>query len=125
VGDGEKVEVRDIQAAEWRGSQWLIEKGLQGGERVVVEGFTRIAPGAPQLHADIPGNLCFDFEYGDEARTEQAFARAAHVTRLTLESNRMVGNPMEPKACLAAYDSANGTYDLYSSTQVSRSCSRA
>jgi len=47
VVDGEKIEVRDIQAAEWRGSQWLIEKGLQGGERVVVEGFTRIAPGAP------------------------------------------------------------------------------
>jgi membrane fusion protein (multidrug efflux system) len=47
VGAGEKIEVRDIQAAEWQGSQWLIEKGLQGGERVVVEGFTRIAPGAP------------------------------------------------------------------------------
>lgn len=47
VGDGEKIEIRAIQAAEWRGSQWLIEKGLQGGERVVVEGFTRIAPGAP------------------------------------------------------------------------------
>lgn len=47
VGDGEKIEIRVIQAAEWRGSQWLIEKGLQGGERVVVEGFTRIAPGAP------------------------------------------------------------------------------
>lgn len=47
VGAGEKIEIRDIQAAEWRGSQWLIEKGLQGGERVVVEGFTRIAPGVP------------------------------------------------------------------------------
>ena len=47
VGDGDKIEVREIQAAEWRGSRWLIEKGLQGGERVVVEGFTRIAPGAP------------------------------------------------------------------------------
>jgi membrane fusion protein (multidrug efflux system) len=47
VGAGDKVELRDIQAAEWRGSQWLIEKGLQGGERVVVEGFPRIAPGIP------------------------------------------------------------------------------
>jgi membrane fusion protein (multidrug efflux system) len=47
VGDGEKVEIRDIQASEWRGSQWLIEKGLQGGERVIVEGFPRIAPGVP------------------------------------------------------------------------------
>lgn len=47
VGDGEKVEVRDVQATDWRGSQWLIEKGLREGERVVVEGFPRIAPGAP------------------------------------------------------------------------------
>ena len=47
VGASERIEIRDIQAAEWRGSQWLIEKGLQGGERVVVEGFTRIAPGTP------------------------------------------------------------------------------
>ncbi len=47
VGDDEKVATREVQAAEWRGSQWLIEKGLQGGERVVVEGFPRIAPGAP------------------------------------------------------------------------------
>jgi len=83
----------------------------------VVDEEAALAPGAPQLHHDIPGNLCFDFEYGDEAKTEQAFARAAHVTRLTLESNRMVGNPMEPKACLAAHDPASGTYDFYSSTQ--------
>lgn len=47
VGQGDKVEVRDIQATEWRGSQWLIDKGLQAGEQVVVGGFTRIAPGAP------------------------------------------------------------------------------
>ena len=83
----------------------------------VVDEEAALAPGAPQLHADIPGNLCFDFEYGDEARTAQAFAQAAHVTRLTLESNRMIGNPMEPKACLAAYDAATETWDLYSSTQ--------
>lgn len=83
----------------------------------VVDEEAALVPGAPLLHADIPGNLCFDYEYGDEARTAQAFAQAAHVTRLTLESNRMVGNPMEPKACLAAHDAATGTYDLYSSTQ--------
>ena len=76
-----------------------------------------LAPGAPLLHADIPGNLCYDFEYGDEAKTADAFARAAHVTRLTLESQRMVGNPMEPKACLAAYDVAQDVYELYSSSQ--------
>ncbi len=84
---------------------------------LVVDAVEALAPGAPLLHADIPGNLCFDFEYGDEAATTEAFARAAHVTRLTLEAQRMVGNPMEPKACLAAYDPAADRYDLYSSSQ--------
>jgi aerobic carbon-monoxide dehydrogenase large subunit len=84
---------------------------------LVIDSEAALAPGAPQLHADIPGNLCFDFEYGDEAKTNEAFARAAHVTRLTLESQRMAGNPMEPKACLAAYDAASGTYDLWSCSQ--------
>ena len=84
---------------------------------LVVDAEAALAPDAPQLHADIPGNLCYDFEYGDEAKTADAFACAAHVTRLTLESQRMVGNPMEPKACLAAYDAAKDVYELYSSSQ--------
>jgi len=84
---------------------------------LVIGAEAALEPGAPQLHADIPGNLCYDFEYGDEAKTAAAFAGAAHITRLTLDSQRMVGNPMEPKACLAAYDAANDVYDLYSSSQ--------
>lgn len=84
---------------------------------LVIDAEQALAPGAPQLHPDIPDNLCFDFEYGDEAKTDEAFARAAHVTRLTLEAQRMVGNPMEPKACVAAYDAATDSYDLYSSSQ--------
>jgi carbon-monoxide dehydrogenase large subunit len=83
----------------------------------VVDAGAAIAPGAEQLYPDIPGNLCFDYEYGDEAKTAEAFSRAAHVTRIELESQRMVGNPMEPKACLAAYDPKTGQYDLYTSSQ--------
>jgi membrane fusion protein (multidrug efflux system) len=47
VGEGDKVEVRNVQATNWRGNQWLIEEGLRAGERVVVDGMHRIAPGAP------------------------------------------------------------------------------
>src|SRR5256885_5918351 len=49
-----------------------------------------LAQGAEQLYPEIPGNLCFDYEYGDEAGTDAAFARAAHVTRIALDSQRMV-----------------------------------
>lgn len=83
----------------------------------VVEVKAALAPGAPQVHEDVPGNLAFDYEYGDAAKTDAAFARAAHVTRLEVASQRMVGNPMEPKSCLVAYDTTNGTYDVYASGQ--------
>jgi len=45
VGPEDKIEVREVQASSWKGSDWLIEAGLQPGERVVVEGFHRIQPG--------------------------------------------------------------------------------
>ena len=46
VSPANKIEVREVQATSWQGSDWLIEEGLQAGERVVVEGFHRIQPGA-------------------------------------------------------------------------------
>ncbi len=46
VAPGNKVEVRDVQAASWQGNQWLIEAGLHADERVIVDGLQRIMPGA-------------------------------------------------------------------------------
>ncbi len=83
----------------------------------VVDAEAAMASDAALLYAEIPGNVCFDYEYGNEAAVNEAFSRAAHVTRLSLDSTRVVGNPMEPKAALAAYDAASETYDLYSPTQ--------
>jgi len=45
VDPDEKIEVREVKATSWKGSDWLIERGLHHGERVVVEGFHRIQPG--------------------------------------------------------------------------------
>ncbi|HNP27970.1 MAG TPA: efflux RND transporter periplasmic adaptor subunit [Nitrospirales bacterium] len=45
IGADDKVEVREVDATGWRGGDWLIEDGLQPGERIVVEGFHRIQPG--------------------------------------------------------------------------------
>ncbi|WNM58000.1 efflux RND transporter periplasmic adaptor subunit [Candidatus Nitrospira allomarina] len=45
IGADDKVEVREVDATGWRGGEWLIEEGLQPGERIVVEGFHRIQPG--------------------------------------------------------------------------------
>ncbi len=76
-----------------------------------------LAPGAPQLHESVPGNVVLDFVGGDEAATEAAFARAARVVRLTAYHTRVVGNPMEPRAATGAYDPAADLYHLYATTQ--------
>jgi carbon-monoxide dehydrogenase large subunit len=76
-----------------------------------------LAPGAAQLHEILPGNLSFDWGVGDAAATEAAFRSAARVVKLTLDNQRVVGNPMEPRACAATYDAATGKYALYACTQ--------
>ena len=47
VGADNKAELRDVQATSWHGSHWFVEDGLREGERVIVEGFHMIGPGAP------------------------------------------------------------------------------
>ncbi|MGH7061344.1 MAG: xanthine dehydrogenase family protein molybdopterin-binding subunit, partial [Stellaceae bacterium] len=37
------------------------------------------APGAPQLHDGVPGNVAAEFHYGDAEKVAAAFAAAAHV----------------------------------------------
>jgi membrane fusion protein (multidrug efflux system) len=47
VNRDEKVEIRDVAAADWKGDRWLIDRGLNAGDRVVVNGLMKIGPGAP------------------------------------------------------------------------------
>src|SRR5690349_17916850 len=47
-----------------------------------------LAPGAPQLHAELPGNLSFDWVAGDEAATDAAFRGASRVVKVSLENPR-------------------------------------
>ncbi len=72
-----------------------------------------LAEGAPQLHQDVPGNLAFEFESGDAKAVAAAFAQAKFVSRLKVDSQRLVGNALEPRACLVAFDPANGTYRIH------------
>ncbi len=59
---------------------------------------------APAVHDAVPGNLMLDFHNGDAAAVAAAFARAAHVTSLTLRNNRIVVSPMEPRSAIGEYD---------------------
>ena len=69
-----------------------------------------LAAGAVALHDDVPGNLAFEVEAGDEKAVDAAFAAAAHITRVKVESTRVAPSPMELRACLVAYDAAADSY---------------
>ena len=60
-----------------------------------------VAPGAPQLHPEAPGNVIYDWTIGDEAATDAAFTSAANVIALDITNNRLVPNAMEPRAAIA------------------------
>lgn len=47
-----QAEPRPITVGDWSGESWLIESGLQAGDKVIVDGVMKIGPGAPVRIAD-------------------------------------------------------------------------
>ncbi len=78
----------------------------------VIDAKAAVEAGAPRLYDDLP-NIMIDAEVGDAKATDEAFARAAHVTRLDTWVNRVTGVPMEPRAAVGVYDAESGRYTLY------------
>jgi membrane fusion protein (multidrug efflux system) len=46
VGEGDKVEVRQITATQAIGDKWLVTQGLKDGDRVIITGLQKVRPGA-------------------------------------------------------------------------------
>src|SRR5690606_37067234 len=70
-------------------------------------------PGAPQLYDEAPGNVALDYHYGAADQVAAAFAKAAHVARLSVINNRVAVSAMEPRAAIAAYDPAADRWTLH------------
>ena len=76
-----------------------------------------LAAGAPLVWDECPGNLACDWEFGDRAAVDAAFARADHVVSMDAVQNRLVPSSMEPRSANASYDAARDEYTLYLSSQ--------
>jgi carbon-monoxide dehydrogenase large subunit len=72
---------------------------------------------APLVWPEVKRNIVFDWEFGDKAATDAQFAKAAHVTRLTVVNNRIIVSSMEARAAIADHDAATGRWTLYANTQ--------
>lgn len=55
VGDDNKAQTRPVELGEWTGSDWIVRSGLSEGDRVIVEGLTKVRPGA-EVKAAPAGN---------------------------------------------------------------------
>ncbi|MCH8950768.1 MAG: xanthine dehydrogenase family protein molybdopterin-binding subunit [Proteobacteria bacterium] len=75
--------------------------------------------GGPAVHTEAPDNICYDWDFVAENKdaVAEAIAGAHHVTTLELVNNRMVTNPMEPRAAIGEYDAARGEHTLYTTSQ--------
>ena len=78
---------------------------------------TAMDKGMTLVWPDVKHNLAFDWEIGNKVATEVEFAKAAHVTKLTIVNNRIVVNSIEARAALADFDSETGRWTLYANTQ--------
>ena len=94
----------------------LIEVNYQP-QPAVIKMKDALADGAAQLHDDVPGNLCFDWEIGDKAATDAAFKKAHHVTKIDIHNNRLIPNAIEPRAAIGDYDSGTDMMTLYTTSQ--------
>jgi carbon-monoxide dehydrogenase large subunit len=76
-----------------------------------------VKPDAPQIYDEAPGNVALDYHFGDSEKVAEAFANAAHVTKLHITNSRIVINAMEPRAAVAQYDPDSGRFTLWAPTQ--------
>jgi aerobic carbon-monoxide dehydrogenase large subunit len=83
----------------------------------VVDAADAVKPGAPLVWEDCPGNVSFTLVMGNAEAAAAAFAKAAHVTRLSLRNQRITAVTMEPRGAIGEYDRGTGRYTLTSSTQ--------
>jgi len=85
---------------------------------VVIDPRAALAEGAPQLWDAVPGNLCFDWEAGDAAAVDAAFAEAVHTVSLDVTNDRVVIGAMETRGGLAWYDTESERFTLQTASQM-------
>ena len=83
----------------------------------VADGRAAVAPDAPQLWPQAPGNVALDWDKGNSQAVAAAFAGAAHVVKLESYNNRLVSNPIEARAAVAEYEPDSGRVSLHTPSQ--------
>jgi carbon-monoxide dehydrogenase large subunit len=73
---------------------------------------------APLVHPQFGSNLVTEVIKGDRGKTTAAFESAAHITSLTLTSNRLIPSPLEPHSYIARHDASLDETVLWATNQM-------
>ncbi len=83
----------------------------------VVDTATAANPGMPLVWPDAPNNICYQWQAGDKAAADLAFAKAEKVITYRAVINRITAATMEPRATLAHYDTAADRLTVHTTLQ--------
>jgi len=73
VGKGDTVTARNVETGTWSGDWWIVESGLNPGDRVVVDGAQKAMPGRPVRPVAIPDSaVVADTARADTTRADTA-----------------------------------------------------
>ena len=114
VGDGVAVVIAEDRYAGPDAAE-LVEVDYEP-EDAVTDVLAAVAEGAPQVHAEAPGNVAFNWRLGD-GDVDAGFSAAAHTAEVDLRNNRLIPHAVEPRACLASFDRTTGELTLRMTTQ--------
>jgi carbon-monoxide dehydrogenase large subunit len=114
VGEPVAVVIADsAAAAEDAAEQVIVEWDVRPA---IVDARDAMKKDAPLVWNACAGNLALTCEVGDQAATDRAFERAAHVVRFEGRAHRVNGTPMEPRSVVGEYDAGSGRYTLRTTT---------
>jgi len=116
IGDPVAIVVADTRAAAQDAAEALYPEYVI--RDALLDPREAAAAKAPQLSAEVPGNVAAHFQRGDHAAVERAFAAARHVVTLDLTHHRVAATSLEPRAVVCDCDPSSGRTTIYVGCQV-------
>ena len=84
---------------------------------IIVDPRDALASDTPSIHPTLNDNIALDWEYGNQSEVDGLIQNAKYKTSIELRNSRLIISAMEPRACMASFDSDANTYDLHSPSQ--------
>ncbi|NWJ47287.1 MAG: xanthine dehydrogenase family protein molybdopterin-binding subunit [Chloroflexi bacterium] len=116
VGEVVAVVIADDRATARDASELI---SVEYEELPAVVDIEEAAKGLPALvHDGIPNNIGATLEFGDAAKTKEAFANAEVIVEQRFNNQRLAPSPMEGRGCVAVWQKGEDALTLYTSTQI-------